>query len=190
MSLLYVLLNTMCQHFLPYSIQLTGRGQESKDVTNNHESRSWRQSAHMPMLMRARIIMLVEKSVFQKPWQTAPYLPSLPQVFTTVTLLKHIICGIQLAPSFFRVCTCLSESSRAADCQWICSKPSEKQMDQSGVWTAKHRSAGPCQQLHMLLLWGAGMSGHLAQTANMLGPAQTRNSLDLAVAGQTSIKLG
>jgi len=147
-----VLLNTVCQHFLPYLIQLTGRGQESKDVTNNHKNRRLRQSAHVSMLMRARNIMLVEKSVCQKSWQTAPSLSSLTQVFTMVTLLKHITSRIQPASSFFRVCTCLSESSRAADCQWICSRPSEKQMDQSGGWTAKHCSAGPCQQLHMLLL--------------------------------------
>jgi len=142
----------VCQHFLPYPIQLTGRGQENKDVTSNHEHKRLRLSAHVSMLMRARIIMLIEKSVCQKSWQTAPSLPRLPQVFTTVTLLKHITCGIELASSFFRVCTCLYESSRAADCQRICSRPSEKQMDQSGVWTAKHCSAGPCQQLHMLLL--------------------------------------
>jgi len=71
-----VLLNTICQYFLPYPTQLTGRGQENKDFTSNHENRQ-RQSAHVPVLMRARIIMLVEKSLCHKPWQTAPCLPCL-----------------------------------------------------------------------------------------------------------------
>jgi hypothetical protein len=54
-------------------------------------------------------------------------------------------------------CTCLSESSQAADCQWTCSMPSEKRKDQSVVWTARNYSVELSQLLHMLLLWCPGM---------------------------------